>query len=365
MGRQPRQVTLDFSGVAQSDAHAGAHLALSAVACVGDQLWFGADEGTALLRLTRVAPDRWADAVPVPLETLLTLPGDADDEIDVEGIDACDGWLWVTGSHGIRRRKPAKDAPDAERIARLARTSRRGNRHLVARLPLVAQDDAGRRHDVVRAVTAADGVVRRAARLPGTRTRDRLTAALRRDAHLAPFLDIPGKDNGFDVEGLAADGDRLWLGLRGPVLRGRAVVLAVTLDGDADDDTLRLRRASPDGRRYERFFLDLFGLGVRELCWHGDDLLVLAGPTMALGGRCVVVRWRGARRARGDAMVDRDALTVVHELPYGAGSDEGVEHPEGITIVPDASPALLVVHDAPGPRRVRDAVVLADAYPLD
>lgn len=348
MTHRPRQVTLDFGGA----AHGGAHHALSAVACAGDHLWLGADEGTALLRLTRVAPDRWARAVAVPLGALVPLPGDADDEVDVEGLDAADGWLWVTGSHSIRRRKPASDATDAERIARLARTSRRGNRHLIARLPLDAAGDA------------MPDDARRAARLPGTRTRDRLTLALRRDPHLAPFLDVPGKDNGFDVEGLAADGERVWLGLRGPVLRGRAVVLAMRLAGDADDDALRLRRGGPEGRRYERFFLDLFGLGVRDLCLHGDDLLILAGPTMAMDGRCVVMRWRGARQARGDAMVDRAALELVVELPYGHESAEGVEHPEGIAVVGDATPALLVVHDAPAAHRVQGDVVLADAYPL-
>jgi L-seryl-tRNA(Ser) seleniumtransferase len=38
---------------------------------------------------------------------------------------------------------------------------------------------------------------------------------------------IPGKDNGLDVEGLASVGDRLLVGLRGPVLRGWAIVLEI------------------------------------------------------------------------------------------------------------------------------------------
>ena len=38
---------------------------------------------------------------------------------------------------------------------------------------------------------------------------------------------IPGKDNGFDMEGLAVDGDRLLLGLRGPVLRGFSEALLI------------------------------------------------------------------------------------------------------------------------------------------
>ena len=363
MRRRPRQVTLDFTGAAGEDGHRD----LSAVVAAGDDLWLATDEGTALLRLTRVAADRWADAVSVPLETLLDLPGDAEDEIDVEGVDVSDGWLWVTGSHSMRRSKPDDaDAPDAQ-IARLAKTSRKGNRHVLGRVPLVAADGRPRSADAVRETVGDDGVTRRAARLKGTRSRDALTTALRDDPHLAPFLDIPGKDNGFDIEGLAVDGERVWLGLRGPVLRGLAVVLALEPHARARDDApdaLRLRRCGTDGRRYDRFFLDLYGLGVRELCLHGDDLLILAGPTMQLDGRCVVMRWRGARHARGDTIVDRDALELVVDLPYGRGDDEGVEHPEGIAVIGDATPALLVVHDAPAGRRVQGDTLVADAYPL-
>jgi hypothetical protein len=42
---------------------------------------------------------------------------------------------------------------------------------------------------------------------------------------LHDFLPLPGKDNGFDVEGLAVFGARLFVGLWGPVLCGWAVIL--------------------------------------------------------------------------------------------------------------------------------------------
>ncbi len=58
----------------------------------------------------------------------------------------------------------------------------------------------------------------------GARGKD-LRDLLEDDEHLAPFLAIPGKDNGLDVEGIAVRGDRVLLGLRGPVLRGWALVL--------------------------------------------------------------------------------------------------------------------------------------------
>ena len=46
---------------------------------------------------------------------------------------------------------------------------------------------------------------------------------------LRPFLPIPSKDNGLDIEGITARGDRVLLGLRGPVLRGIALVAELRL----------------------------------------------------------------------------------------------------------------------------------------
>jgi hypothetical protein len=159
----------------------------------------------------------------------------------------------------------------------------------------------------------------------------------------------------------------VWLGLRGPVLRGYAVILALTPKPDDDAERLRLRRSGPAGRRYEKFFLDLHGLGVRELCAHGEDLLILAGPTMQLDGRALVVRWPGALAARGDLVVAESQLERVLELPYGHGLEESVDHPEGMTIVDDGAgePSLLVVFDSPARHRNQDAAtVVAERFPL-
>jgi hypothetical protein len=78
-----------------------------------------------------------------------------------------------------------------------------------------------------------------------------------------------------------------------------------------------------------------------------------------------VLRRKDARHARGDALVARDALEVVLELPYGRGGEERVDHPEGLALVgDDDGRALLVVHDAPDGQRQRGTAVTADLYPL-
>src|SRR3546814_6552317 len=55
--------------------------------------------------------------------------------------------------------------------------------------------------------------------------RTALHKALGRDPVLKPYMDVPCKENGFDVEGLAVAGSHVLLGLRGPVVGGRAVIV--------------------------------------------------------------------------------------------------------------------------------------------
>ena len=107
--------------------------------------------------------------------------------------------------------------------------------------------------------------------------------------------------------------------------------------------------------------LDLAGLGVRDLCPQGDDLLVLAGPTMDLDGPVTVYRWHGAMGVEAPTVVRGDALTAEVELPYGLGTD----HAEGIGLLGDpAEGQLLVVYDSPSPERLHEGGVLADVVQL-
>jgi len=188
---------------------------------------------------------------------------------------------------------------------------------------------------------------------------------LRDDPHLHAFLKIPGKDNGLDIEGLAVVSKRrLFLGLRGPVLRGWAVLLEIELEVDDDDPTtLKLARIGEDNRPYRKHFLQLDGLGIRDLCVQGDDLLILAGPTMSLDASVRVYRWQGGAKPDGESLVPRDHLNAVMDIPHGNGND----HAEGICLFTQghSEPALLVVYDEADPKRLRDAqTVIADLFAL-
>jgi hypothetical protein len=105
--------------------------------------------------------------------------------------------------------------------------------------------------------------------------------------------------------------------------------------------------------------LDLDGLGVRDLCPDGDDLLILAGPTMDLDGPVRIYRWRGAGVAEQPTIVRGDVLTRELELTYGEGDD----HAEGMSLLGQGR--VLVVYDSPAPIRLTpDGAVIADVLRL-
>lgn len=350
--RLPHAVRLEFHTDALTSRD------LSGAALTGDCLWVAGDETCGLCRLQALPPlgteaRRYGQALDVPLAGLLDLPGAADDEADLEGLAVDQGWLWLVGSHGLKRKNTKAGREAADNAKRLAKLSLDGNRRLLARLPLETGDDG--LPTVVR--HAKDG--RQAARLKGNAESNQLTDALADDPHLGPFLAIPGKDNGLDIEGLAVLGPRLLLGLRGPVLRGWTGLLEIEVE--ARGDHLRLLPLDDTGRLYRKHFLQLEGLGVRDLHFQGDDLWLLAGPTMVLDGDIRLYKWPGARAwlAGNTGPVSfHESLTESLRLPHGRGTDRA----EALCELPASAPGepghWLVLYDAPGAKRHPDALTV-------
>lgn len=312
-------------------------------------LFVACDEGCRLERLAldsrRARADRHETFA---LDRLLTLPGKPDAEADIEGMDVDDGWLWLVSSHSVKRRRADGSKPPSAVAKRLAETRRDGNRHLLARIPLCAGTPEKRR----------DG--RRAGTLGATTTSSELLDAIvdRDDVHLAPFVDIPGKDNGFDIEGLAVRNGHAFVGLRSPVLREWCCVLTLQIHAD-HRGALHLasgRRSPP----YRKHFLRLGGLGVRDLVWLGDDLLILAGPPLAHDGPSELWRWSNvaASTERGEAASVRRLLTIPH--------GEGCDRAEAMVLLESGvRPSLLVVYDSPSRDRLEGpASVHADVVRL-
>ncbi len=59
----------------------------------------------------------------------------------------------------------------------------------------------------------------------------------------------------------------------------------------------------------------LLGLGIRDLCRHDDDLLILAGPTMDLDDPVHVLRWPGgAKKHKKGELIPATGLQRLHEI---------------------------------------------------
>lgn len=368
----PTIITLSFNPTLNRiSKDKGLRDGLSAVTQIAETLWVANDEATSLERLESITSRKpgimtFGCHERFPLADFLRLPQKVkgsknQPEVDVEGLAYAEGYLWLVGSHSLIRCKPTLDDGAKKARQQLHQVNRRGNRYLLARIPV---EETNGIHTLVKKVTQ-DGTKRRAAQLRGDDRGNDLTKALRQDEHLGSYFGIPGKDNGFDIEGLAVAGTRVFLGLRGPVLRGWAVILELTpKENRKHPSLLQLESIGPKGGRYRKHFLQLGGLGVRDLCVQGPDLLILAGPTMSLDGPVKVFRWKDGANPKGECMVPNSELDCLLEIPFGR--DGG--HAEGMTLLASnggTSDSLMVVYDSIPKKRQSDAcTVTADLFSL-
>src|SRR5690606_31052775 len=115
---------------------------------------------------------------------------------------------------------------------------------------------------------------------------------------------------------------------------------------------------------YKKHFLHLKGKGIRELRLLGDDMYVLAGPTMDLDGVIAVYRWRNAVNLTDETMVHTPDLERLCEVPHGFGKESGKDKAEGLAVYDEHN--LIVVFDSPtDSRKVGEYAVTADVIKLD
>ncbi|MCC2547989.1 DUF3616 domain-containing protein [Hymenobacter sp. BT175] len=329
---------------------------LSTVSITGDNLWVSCDERTTIERLRRTGPHEFGEHCSYKLTDLLDLPGDADCEIDIEGMASAGHYLWIVGSHSLKRKEPKEDDEDtAKQIQKLAKIKADPNRYLLARIPLLLNAESGNYelHKTAPHPTKS-GETLRAAQLHGNGETNELLDRLAHDPHLKVFAKIPGKDNGLDIEGLSVtDAGQVFVGLRGPVLRGWALVLELHL---VEDKPGRLRMEKVSGAAetyYRKHFLDLGGMGLRELRQRGHDMLLLAGPTMDLDGTIAVYCWPNATKQTTDTLVSKKRMKRLFDVPHGHGPTAGKDKAEGMTLFDDNR--VLLAFDSPTDARKKGA----------
>lgn len=205
---------------------------------------------------------------------------DKKEEIDAEAIAATDGIFYVTGSHGLSRKK-----------AKLKEAS-----FTVFRIEGEQIDSSMRLRDAIHSTPA-----------------------------LADYAEQPLTQNGVNIEGIAAIGDQLYFGFRGPSVNGEAFILEASAKDLFSDDALDPRlHTLPLGDR----------IGIRDMAAVTDGILLLTGPVNTLPRRYTLVHWKPGTR-------DVTALAKV-PLP-------GKGKPEGLLILGenDTEYDVLILHDGP------------------
>lgn len=342
----------------------------------GKYLWLGTDEMSAIERFTRLEnnPDVFSSHQRFYLKDFIDGFNEERGEVDVEGLDYADGYLWIVGSHSSKRKKVDIE-PDKFKVTKkeLKKIERDENRYLLARIPV---NESGE----------LDRTSPQTAWLKREGSSNSLTKALATDEYLdlGQIIDsddrdslpgkefyfyLPSKENGLDIEGLAVRGNKITIGLRGPVLRGIAILLEIEVESGLPHE-LRLKKIGNDGRKYKRHFLDLKGLGVRELCLeeNGKSLLILAGPTMNLDGTHSLFRLNRPFEIEDNSLSSQKngQLEYLGDIPHGEQKDRA----EGLTL-DEGGKSILVVYDSPTKDRLisdnedRLVGVYSDIFALD
>jgi hypothetical protein len=335
---------------------------ISAIAPAGDDLWTASDEKASLEQLKRDATgyaraQNWDLAELFPDFAAAREKARNDGvatEADLEGLafDPEKRRLWVVGSHCRGRGSMKGVRPETLREGVTGSLEAAPLRTLLGFVPLAANGSPARNGGLA---------------LPFEKAKGSLRAAVKEEGgHLAEALKWPSKENGFDIEGIAVKDTEVLLGLRGPAAGGFAVVMRLAIKIGGKGLSLRKRK----GARYVLSYLPLSGLGIRDLFRQGDDVLVLAGPTMDLDAPFALYRWHGAfaRSSWRDETLKEGGrrLEFLFEFRPPArrltgGWPEPQERPEGIALIGDDN--LLIVHDRPSPERLEPAgTLLADLF---
>ncbi len=274
---------------------------ISAIDAIGDFLIVGADESNKV-KVLKFDGTNYDVVGKVELNS-------AKDEIDIEGIASEDNTVYVVGSHSWKRKKI--DPGD----------SYAGNRsEMFSPKAVKAEPD---RDCLCRFHLDSGGIV---SKIEETNLR----SIIDNNAVLKAFSQIPSKENGVDIEGIAVRKEQLYIGFRGPVLRGNLVPI------------LKCKFSNPITSA-DLVFVNLGGRGIRDLTRVDDGFLVLAGPVGDGPGSYQVYFWDGEDCLPGSRISgNAGRLELLVDIPVS-----GDEKPEGLARLNESNTnyEILIVYD--------------------
>jgi len=231
-------------------------------------------------------------------------------ELDLEGLAVEGSNLYAIGSHSAKRRNV--DAKD--------RTREKNRKRLMS-----AAQKQPSRDCLLKIESNEDGTKRSIARTS-------LAAYLDTTEPFKSHRSAASKENGVDIEGLAVKDGYLYVGFRGPVLRGNHVpIIRFKFNKSPKNDNV--------------LFVNLDGRGIRDLVAVKNGLLILAGPVGDASLSYHLYHWNGKDQVPGNDVEFESGLTPLGDLPLP--DDGGQWKAEGITLVTETAQTweLIVVFD--------------------
>jgi len=229
-------------------------------------------------------------------------------EMDIEGIAVEGDTVFVVGSHSSKRQRVKSDKKYKKnrKSFHQDKIEDEKNRDWLYRLTLDSQG------------------------IDSDKKKISLRKILKKDKVLKTFSQIPSKENGVDIEGIAVKEGWLYLGFRGPVFRGNYVpVMKVKFDAP---------------KKYKLLYVNLGGRGIRDMTHVSNGFIIVAGPVGDGPASYQLYHWDGKDVIEGKNRTPKDIgkVKLLGEIrPPKNGKVEGVV----VLEENDASYEIIIVYD--------------------
>ena len=266
---------------------------LSAIGQVGPYLVIGGDEAVGPdkeLNIIQLLSKQEDGQYVVGDDILLPDVENDGGELDIEGIAVDGNFIYVTGSHSFRRNKTRSK----KSVKWNHKTFNQGK----------IKDEPSR--DWLHRIEVNQQVQ------PVAKMSISLRDVISDHKALKTFSEIPSKENGVDIEGIAVDDGWVYVGFRGPVFLDNYVpVLKFKFDQHEKSAKLLL--------------VKLDGGGIRDMASVQDGFLLVSGPVGDAPGPYLVYHWNGLDMVPGKDRDDtKGHIKKLGNLDVTKGKAEGI-----------------------------------------
>jgi hypothetical protein len=266
---------------------------LSAIGRVGPYLVIGGDAAVGPdknLNIIQLLSKQEDGQYVVGDDILLPDVNNDEGELDIEGIAVDGNFIYVIGSHSFRRNK-----------ARLKKSVKR-NRKTFNQGKI--KDEPSR--DWLHRIEVNQQVE------PVSTMSISLRDVISDNDALEAFSEIPSKENGVDIEGIAVADGWVYVGFRGPVFRDNYVPV-LTFKFDQHEKSANL------------LFVKLDGGGIRDMARVQGGFLIISGPVGDAPGPYQVYHWNGLDMVPGEDRADtKGYIKKLGNINASKGKAEGI-----------------------------------------